>query len=265
MLRLYSLGSQGNISSTTFPYEVLQQLENDELVRKAAPGLGLQVTTDELTETINGYLTSAAGGGGNTTGNVTGNITLSQTDLDKIYQQWLKQVRLSNSEYRQVIEATLLTQKLKEQLRQNVPTAAKHVHVYAIKVDNEGNATEIENRLQNGEDFATLAAEFSTDEATNQYGGEIGWVSQGILIPELDQAAFSLAAGNISEPILASNGYYYIVKAAEIEDNRPIDDQSREMLATTAFNNWFKEQKNIVEIREYLDETKITWALNHIT
>jgi len=264
MLRLYSLGSQGNISSTTFPYQVLQQLENDELVRQAAPGLGLQVSPNEVTDTINSYLTSAAGGGGNTTGNVTGNITLPQTDLEKIYQQWLKQARLSDSEYRQVIEATLLTQKLKEQLKQNVPTEAKQVHVYAIKVDTEGNATEIENRLQNGEDFATLAAEFSTDEATKQYGGDLGWLPQGILLPELDQAAFSLAAGNVSEPIVSTNAYY-IIKVSEIDENRAIDDQYREILASNAFTNWFKEQRNIVEIREYLSQTEATWAMNHIT
>ncbi len=263
MLRLYSLGSQGNISSTTFPYQVLAQLENDELVRQAAPGLGLQVTTAEVTETINGYLTSAAGGG-NTTGNETGNITLPQSDIDKIYQQWLKQVRLSDSEYRHVIEATLLTQKLEDQLTQNVPTEAKQVHVYAIKVDTEGNATEIENRLQNGEDFSDLAAEFSTDEGTRQYGGDLGWLPQGILLPELDQAAFNLAPGNVSQPIVSTNSYY-IIKVSEIEENRAIDERYREILASNAFTNWFKEQRNIVEIREYLSQTEANWAMNHIT
>jgi parvulin-like peptidyl-prolyl isomerase len=264
MLRYYSLGSEGNISSTTFPYQVLQQLENDELVRQAAPGLGIQVATDEVTETINGYLTSAAAGGGNTTGNVTGNITLPQTDLGKMYQQWLKQARLSDSEYRQVVEATLLTQKLKEQLKQNVPTEAKQVHVHVIKVDNEGNATEVENLLKNGGNFTAIAEEYSTDETTKQYGGDIGWVPQGVLFPELDQAAFSLAAGNVSGIIVRTDGYY-IIKVSEIEENRAIDDYYRGILASNAFTNWFTEQRNIVEIREYLSQAKATWAMNHIT
>jgi len=264
ILRFYSLSSQGNISSTTFPYRVLQQLENDELVRQAAPGLGIQVTTDELTETINGYLISAAGGGGNTTGNVTGDITLPQTDLGKTYQQWLEQIRLSDSEYRQVVEATLLTQKLNDQIKQSIPTEGKQVHVYAIKVDNEGNATEVENRLQNGKDFATLAAEVSTDETTKQYGGDLGWLPQGLLLPELDQAAFGLAVGSVSEPIVTTTGYY-IIKVAEIDNNKTIDEYYREVLASNAFTNWFNEQRNIVEIREYLDQAKATWAMNHIT
>ncbi len=264
MLRLYSLSSTGNISSTTFPYQILQQLESDELVRQAAPGLGIQVTTDEVTETINGYLISAAGGGGNTTGNVTGNITLPQTDLGKMYKQWLDQTRISDSEYRQVVESILLTQKLNDQIKQSIPTEGKQVHVYAIKVDNEGNATEIENRLKDGEDFSTLAAEYSTDEATKQYGGDLGWVPQGILLPELDQAAFSLPEGNVSETIVTTTGYY-IIKVAEIDNNKTIDDYYREILASNAFTNWFTEQRKIVEIREYLSQAKATWAMNHIT
>jgi foldase protein PrsA len=264
MLRLYSLGSEGNISSTRFPYQVLQWVENDELVRQAAPGLAIQVTTDEVTAKINNDLISSVGGGGNSTGNITGNITLPQTDLGKMYQQWLNYIRLSDSEYRHLVEATLLTQKLSDQITQSVPTEAKQVHVYAIKVDTEGNATEVEKRLQNGEDFATLAAEVSTDETTKQYGGDLGWVPQGILISELDQAAFSLAEGNVSEPIVSTNGYY-IIKVAGIED-RPIDDQYRQMLASTAFTNWFEEQRNIVEIKDYyLTQAKATWAMNHIT
>jgi len=268
MLRFYYiLNSQGNIDATSFPYQILQQVENNELVRQAAPGLGIQVSPDEVTEEINNGLISSAAGEGNTTGNITGNITLPQTDLGKMYQQWLNYIRLSNSEYRQVVEASILTQKLSDQFKQNVPTEAKQVHVYAIQVDNEGNATEVENRLQNGEDFATLAAEYSTDETTKEYGGDLGWVPEGILSIaidlQVDQAAFSLSAGNVSQPIQTSNGYY-VIKVAEIDDNRPIDDQYREMLASNELNNWFEKQRNTNEIREYLTQTKATWAMNHI-
>jgi len=270
MLRFYSLSSTGNTDATTFPYQVLQQLENDELVIRAAPGLGIQVTPDEVTEKINNDLISAAGGGGNSTGNITenitGNITLPQTELGKMYQQWLNYIHLSDSEYRHYVQATLLTQKLNDQITQNVPTEGKQAHVYAIQVANEGNATAVENELNNGTDFATVAGEYSLDNTTKQYGGDLGWVPQGILIPELDKAAFSLAVGNVSEPILASNGYYYVIKVAEIDDNRPIDSQYQQMLASTAFADWFTEQRNLVEIKDYyLTQAKATWAMNHIT
>jgi foldase protein PrsA len=264
MLRFYSLFSTGNTDATTFPYQVLQRIENDELVIRAAPGLGIQVTPDDVTKKINDDLTSSVSGGGNTTGNTTGNITLTPTDLAKMYQQWLNYVRLSDREYRHYVEATLLTQKLSEQITQSVPTEAKQVHLYEILVDNEGNATEVENRLQNGEDFATIATEYSTDNTTKQYGGDIGWVPQSLLIPELDQVAFSLAAGNVSEPIATSKGFY-VIKVAEIADSKPVDEQYRQILASNEFSNWFTERRNATEIREYLNQTKVTWAMNHIT
>ncbi len=181
-----------------------------------------------------------------------------------MYQQWLNYIHLSDSEYRQVVEAALLTQKLNDQIKQNIPTEGKQVHVYAIKAANEGNATEVENLLKNGGNFTTVAAEYSTDATTKQYGGDLGWVPQGILLPELDQAAFSLPAGNVSEPIVSTKGYY-IIKVAEIDNNRPIDNQYRQILASTAFNNWFTEQRKVVEIRDYyLTQAKVTWAMNHI-
>jgi len=266
MLRLYSL-TGGNTSSSSFPYQVLQQMENDVLVSRAAPGLGLQVTRNEITAKINNDLISSVGGGnttGNSTANITGNITLPQSDLGKLYQQWLDYVKLTDSEYRQVIGDALLTQKLQDQITQSIPTEGKQVHLYAIVVPNEGNATEVENLLKNGGNFTTIAEEYSTDETTKQYGGDLGWVPQGILLPEIDQVAFSLPEGNISAPIVSTNGYY-IIKVAEIDNNRTIDEQYRQMLANTAYNNWFTEQRKLVRIIEYLNQTKATWAMNHIS
>ena len=262
MLRFYSLSTSANTDTTTFPYDVLQQIENNEMIIRAAPSLGIQASTGEITEKINNELISSAGGG-NSTGNITGNITLPQTDLGKMYQQWLNYVQLSDGEYRHLVEATVLTQKLNDLFKQNAPTVGKQVHVYAIVVDNEGNATEVENKLKNGGNFTTLAAEYSTDNTTKENGGEVGWFPQGILISELDQAAFSLPIGNVSEPIVTTNGYY-IIKVTEIDENRPIDDQNREALAYKAFSDWFTAQMNSTKITSYLDQSKATWAMDHI-
>jgi hypothetical protein len=268
MLRFYSLTSRGNTSSPTFPYQVLKWIENDELIRQAAPGLGINVSPDEIVAKINDDMIPMAGGGWNSTGNITGSITLPQSDIGKAYQQWLDYVCLSDSEYRYLVEANLLQQKIIDYFTQSVPTEAKQIHVYAIRVDNEGNATEVENRLQNGDNFATVAAEFSTDETTKQFGGDLGWMPQDILPPELDQAAFSLAVGSVSEPIVATTGNttgYYIIKVAEIDESRPIHEQYRQFLACIAFSNWLMEQRKVVEIREYLDQTTATWAMNQIS
>ena len=256
MLRFYSLVSGNQSNTASLPYQTLSQIENDELTRRAASNVGIQVTSGNITQEINSSIRSSAGG----------NITEAQ--LNEIYQGWLDRVRLSDAEYRQVVEANLLREKLREYFKdQKIPTETKQVHLYDILVGNEGNATEVLNRLQNGEDFATVAQELSTDEASKPYGGDLGWLPRGILSyyidPQLDQYAFSLEVGNVSEPIKTTRGYY-VIKVAEIDENRPVDDQYREILAASELDKWLNELMGASNIKDYLDQDKIDWAMARI-
>jgi foldase protein PrsA len=256
MLRFYSFVSGNQSNTASLPYQTLNQIENDELTRRAASNVGIQVTSGNITQEINSSIRSSAGG----------NITDAQ--LNEIYQGWLDRVRLSDAEYRQVVEANLLREKLREYFKdQKIATETKQVHLYDILVGNEGNATEVLNRLQNGEDFATVAQELSTDEASKPYGGDLGWLPRGILSyyidPQLDQYAFSLEVGNISEPIKTTKGYY-VIKVSEIEENRPVDDQYREILAASELDKWLNELMGASNIKDYLDQDKIDWAMARI-
>jgi len=148
MLRFYTVNSGNQSDTTSLPYQTVSQIETDELTRRAALNLGTQVTPGNITQEINDSIRSSVGG------------NLTEAELNEIYQGWLNSVRLSDAEYRQVVEANLLREKLREYFKdQKIPTETKQVHLYAILVSNEGNATEVLNRLQNGEDFATLAQE----------------------------------------------------------------------------------------------------------
>lgn len=64
-----------------------------------------------------------------------------------------------------------------------------------------------------GKDFARLAREYSQDASAAQ-GGDIGWVTQGRLLPALDEVALSLGKGDISDLAESSLGYH-IFKAEE--------------------------------------------------
>ncbi len=67
--------------------------------------------------------------------------------------------------------------------------------------------------------FATLAKEYSQDGGSAAQGGDLGWLSQGTLPQELDQAIFALQAGEISDVIEGADGYH-IFKVIEIEPER---------------------------------------------
>jgi peptidyl-prolyl cis-trans isomerase D len=66
-------------------------------------------------------------------------------------------------------------------------------------------------RAQAGEDFTKLAREVSEDTANAAQGGDLGFVGQGELVPQFEQAAFALKKGEISPaPVRTPFGYHAI-------------------------------------------------------
>jgi parvulin-like peptidyl-prolyl isomerase len=69
---------------------------------------------------------------------------------------------------------------------------------------------EIRKRVLAGEDFATLAKTESDDVQTGAKGGDLGTFKHGQMVPEFEQAAFSLPVGQVSEPVKSKFGYHLI-------------------------------------------------------
>jgi parvulin-like peptidyl-prolyl isomerase len=86
----------------------------------------------------------------------------------------------------------------------------------------EGKRTVIEAlsvRLAVGEDFATLAAENSEDEATKLRGGDLGYFSATRMPPDCVEAAVKLRPGEISKPIRTRLGFH-ILKLIDVQPAR---------------------------------------------
>ncbi len=71
-------------------------------------------------------------------------------------------------------------------------------------------AEELRRRIQAGESFDDIAKAESQDEVSAQKGGDLGFVSRGSLAPELEDVAFKIDAGVVSDPIKTKQGYYLI-------------------------------------------------------
>lgn len=72
-------------------------------------------------------------------------------------------------------------------------------------------AQELKQRLDAGEDFAALAAEFSDDIASAAKGGDLGWLGLGDApAQEFEDALFTLELGQVSEPVETEFGYHLI-------------------------------------------------------
>jgi peptidyl-prolyl cis-trans isomerase SurA len=68
----------------------------------------------------------------------------------------------------------------------------------------------VQERLKNGEDFGSLASQFSEDPGSSVNGGILGFVSRGTLVKEFEEVAFSLQQDEISDIVQTQFGFHII-------------------------------------------------------
>jgi parvulin-like peptidyl-prolyl isomerase len=102
-------------------------------------------------------------------------------------------------------------------------------------------ALELRQRLLDGEDFATLAAEYSSDTTSAVNGGDLGWIGRGETVAPFEEAAFSLEPGQISDPVRSDFGYH-IIEVLEKDAERPKEEATLTQERATAYQTWLDEQ-----------------------
>ena len=195
-LELYSRG-QDATQTSTMADNLIKIIEYNEAVRKAAPDVGISVSTDELNSTLK---------------------TLTLPD-DKVY--------------RDAVGATLLTNKLLQNyFDKQVPSSTEQVEAQALFVESTDVAKEVADRLGAGDNFTALAPQFSLEPLTRDNGGNLGWLPKdftNILLGNLGNSAlkdipFTLEPGELSEPTfdgtVAKELGYWVVQVTEKDDKK---------------------------------------------
>ncbi|MBG9388969.1 peptidylprolyl isomerase [Caenimonas aquaedulcis] len=105
---------------------------------------------------------------------------------------------------------------------------------------------DFKKRIEAGQaDFAQLARESSQD-ASAPNGGDLGWASPGLFVPEFEDAMNSLAPGKIADPIVSRFGVH-LIQLLERRQSTLTQREQREIA-----RNMVKEKK--------LDEAYVQWA-----
>ena len=133
-------------------------------------------------------------------------------------QIMLEQARLLASTYAQ------------ETLIPNTKASEAEINAYIAKhpeldtKQTRSKAEDVLKRVRAGEDFATLAKQFSTDPGSKDKGGDLGWFGKGQMVPEFDKAAFALQPGQISDIVESQFGFHIIKveeRRTETKDGKP--------------------------------------------
>jgi hypothetical protein len=102
-------------------------------------------------------------------------------------------------------------------------------------------AEEIRAQLDNGADFAEIAAQYSEDTGSAAQGGDLGWFGRTDMVEPFASTAFSLPVGAISDPISTTFGYH-IIRVEERDSARPVDANTLAQERSQAFQTWLQEQ-----------------------
>ncbi|HZK37543.1 MAG TPA: peptidylprolyl isomerase [Clostridia bacterium] len=178
------------------------------------------------------------------------NIGVDEGELEELYEENHLRLMEEDEDYKKMIEDNKIDGDfIKAQMRKNLlgykyktfyldkveitdETArafydenGELFHMEEIKarhilVDEEQLAKDIIKKIDEGEDFAELAMEYSTEPGAQESGGDLGYFSRDVnFVPEFKEAVFALEVGQVSEPVKTEFGYHIITVEDKVEEN----------------------------------------------
>ncbi len=118
----------------------------------------------------------------------------------------------------------------------------------------EEKARELHQRIVAGEEFAQLASEFSEDPS-NKIGGDLGYITRGSVLEEIENNAFDLAPGEVSSPFRSPAGLHIIKVEDRIkgDDLGNAKDKVREIIYNQNFEAQYHRWKTGLRENSYVD------------
>ena len=216
--RLYAQSYGGSFNPGVAPYELMQNLAQNELIRQAAPREGLSVTEQEIEAEILRRLVPGAEGQP-----IEGQV---RRDYEAAVSNYLSTTQLSFDTYKSLVEIDLMRNQLRERLGRDIQLVQPHAEVHMIQIADIAVTDQVESALNASDaDFAKIALQFSVDQESRADGGRLGWIPRTAHL-RYDDFLFGLDVGELSQPIQAEDGEYYVVRLT-----RRIDVETAELHA----------------------------------
>ena len=131
---------------------------------------------------------------------------------------------------------------------------ARHILIKPNEIRDEATAvsqlTELRERIKAGEDFALLSKEFSEDPGSALNGGELGWSTPGMFVPEFEQTMGSIEINEVSAPFLSQFGWHIL----QVTERRNQDFS--ENITRNRAQNLLRQRKYEEELQVWLQEIR---------
>ncbi|WP_236636233.1 peptidylprolyl isomerase [Pradoshia eiseniae] len=224
------------------------------VINKEADKRDVKVKTSEINAEVAVYEENYGGEEGLKSALKSSGLTLADLKEDietniKIEKLMAKDIKLTDDEVKAYYEEN----------KQNFDTP-ESIEVSHILVEDKKTAQKVLDELKKGKDFADLAKEYSTDTATAEKGGELGFITHGEMVEEFEDAAFALKVGETSDIVKSSYGYH-IIKATDYKEAKESTyEDSKEQAKEAAlaekisseYSSWVEELKEKYDIKTNL-------------
>lgn len=173
--------------------------------------------------------------------------------------EFLRSRTLHNQYFQETISDSISDEEVKARYDAEIAAIEPQQQVKArhILVETEEEANEVIKLLDDGADFAELAKEKSTGPS-GPSGGDLGYFGKGQMVPEFEQAAFSLDNGTYTKkPVKTQFGWHVILKEEERDQPPPaleaVAEQVRQVLLRERYFNIVESAREETDV-EILDE-----------
>jgi parvulin-like peptidyl-prolyl isomerase len=121
----------------------------------------------------------------------------------------------------------------------------------AQEQDTQDKLAAIQAELKKGTPFEQLVERYSTAPSRST-GGDLGWLNQGVLRPDLEEAVLALRKGQVSAPVVTSTDIYLVqLMDAELERYKPFTE------VQAAIREKLQEPKAQTAIESYIQSLRI--------
>lgn len=234
----------------------LDAMISNEVVNQEADKADVKVTQEELDAEMAVYEESY--GGAEALEQALASSGMSIDDLKEEMETYLKVEKIVGPDIEITDEQiSAFFEENKDSFEQPSQVEASH-----ILVATQEEADEVKAKLDDGGDFAELAAEYSTDTANAESGGVLEAFGAGEMAPEFEEAAFSMEVDEISKPVKTDYGFHLIQVTGKTEAVEASLENSKEQIEETLFDEalntkyaeWLAEKTGTYDIVNKLKE-----------
>ncbi len=213
----------------------------------------------------------------------------SQLTLSKLQQSVISLIRVTDEEVRQYyvdenekVKVNYLLVPASQFLQKDLSVSDPEIQAYYeahqedFKVDQSANLShvvfekepselddqntkerllDIKKEIEEGEDFAELALEFSDDQGSAEDGGDLGWFGKGKMVEAFEKAAFGLKPGEMSEPVKTDFGWHLIKVSDERKKGKEKEIKASHILLKTRISQETLDQLRL-KVEEFADQAK---------